>query len=240
MCFFPKAEPTIIMSDHEATLDKLFIWLSPAFPVGAFAFSHGLERAVEDGLVAGRDSLEPWIEGLVDFGSLRNDLILLSVAWKSCITDDMTGLGTIVELGSALQPAMERSNESHTQGTSFLKTIAEAWPSHRLDRFLQEVPAKVAYPVAVGIAAAAHELPLAGTSRIYATQFVGNLLSAAIRLGVIGQTDAQRIHAALLEPIAGRVSWTCEAGIEDIGGACWIADIAAARHETQHTRLFRS
>lgn len=217
----------------------LQVWFSPAFPVGAFAYSHGLEAAVDQGWVDNRSTLESWLSDLVAHGSLQNDLILLAAAWRSANAEDQTQLRDIAELGAALQPSAERHLETTQQGRSFLDAIAAAWPPESsLPRELGE--RDVTYPVAVGVAAALHDIRLPDVLRTYAVSFLSNLTSAAIRLSIIGQTDAQLILAALMPHLIAAAERAETASLDDIGSATLRSDLASMLHETQYSRLFRS
>jgi urease accessory protein len=218
-------------------------WLSPSFPVGAFAYSHGLEWAVEDGSVRDLDSLTAWLEAVVRDGAGRSDMILLAHAWRATTAADWPALAVVAELAAALQPTRERRLESLAQGEAFLKAVRQTWPAAAVETVvatLQEAVPQSAYPIAVGAVSAAHGLALPATLACALTAFVANLSSAAVRLVPLGQTDGQRALAALM-PAAVVVAAEAEtAGLHDIGGAALRADIASARHETQYTRLFRS
>jgi urease accessory protein len=114
--------------------DLLMIWLSPAFPVGAFAFSHGLEKAVEDGLIRDAAGLAGWIADLTRCGSLHNDLVVLAAAWRANRIGDEAGLTQVADLALALQPSAERYLETVTQGNAFREAIRAAWPAPRTQR----------------------------------------------------------------------------------------------------------
>ena len=217
----------------------LMIWLSPGFPVGAFAYSHGLELAVDKGWITDRAGLEGWLAALIEQGSLRNDLILLSEAWQAAKACDAARLGACNALALALCPSAERHLETSTQGNAFVAAINAAWPHPRLDQFWPE-STDHAYPAAVGAAVAAHDIALAPCLYAYALAFITNLASAAIRLSLIGQTDAQRVIAALLPRIDVASLEAETASLETLGGATMRADLASLLHETQYSRLFRS
>lgn len=218
----------------------LQIWLSPAFPVGSFAYSHGLEWAVEEGDVRDAATLAGWIGGLVAHGAPRNDAILLAQAWRAAATRDVAGVGEVNELALALSGSSERLLETATQGTAFLTAIASAWPAPHLDACMKAAGAQTAYPVAVGIAAALHGISLEPTLEAYLVAWVGAIVSAAVRLGVIGQTDGQRTVADLVGDLRLRAVEAATATLDDLGTAAFRSDIAAMRHETQYSRLFRS
>jgi urease accessory protein len=211
--------------------------LSPAFPVGAFAYSHALEWAVESGDAHDAASVEAWIVDLVERGSLRNDLVLFAAAHRAVGANDATVLREIDELALALAGARERRLESAGQGAAFLVAVRAAWPAPGLALFGE---GDHAYAVAVGAAAAAHRLPLADSAAAYALAFVANLVSAAVRLGPIGQTDGQRITAALFPRLTDAAARAAGSTLDDLGGCALRSDIAAMRHETQYSRLFRS
>ena len=213
----------------------LFAWLSPGFPVGAFAYSHGLEAAVESGDVHDRATCAAWIDDLVAVGSIRSDCVLLAAAWGAA--DPLR----VNDLALALAPSRERHLETSSQGTAFLAAVAAAWPAPALVRFVEQVAdGDTAYPVAIGVAAAAHDLPLRETLAAFALAAVSTLVSAVLRLGPIGQSEAQAIIAGLCPTLGMLADWAATSTLADLGGAAWRADIASMRHETQYSRLFRS
>jgi urease accessory protein len=216
----------------------LFVWLSPAFPVGAFAYSHGLEWAFEAGDVIDAASLAGWLSDLLEHGAVRNDAILFVEAYRGAADPD--ALETVAELALALATSAERRLETVTQGDAFAIAIGKSWPCAAMERLRAAWPGSVAYPVAVGVAAAGHGIPLEDALEAFALGFVANLVSAAVRLGIVGQTDGQRVTAALIPEIQSVAAFAHCATLDDLGGATFRSDLAALRHETQYTRLFRS
>ena len=213
----------------------LFTWLSPAFPIGAYAYSHGLEAAVEVGDIRDAATGADWIADLVAFGSIRADCVLLAAAWDA---DDAFSVN---KLALALAPSRERHLETSGQGSAFLLAVAAAWPAPGIVRFAESVgEGDAAYPVAVGVAARAHDLPLRETLAAFAAAAVGNLVSVVLRLGPIGQSEAQGIIARLCPALDALAEWTARSTLGELGGATWRADVASMRHETQYSRLFRS
>lgn len=223
-----------------AALQKLLAWTSPSFPVGAFSYSHGLEAAIESGAVKDADGLAAWLTDVLRHGAGRTDAVLFCHAWRAA--DDPAALATIAELAAAFQPSKERYLEATAQGRAFLSAVTAAWSNPRLAEraalFADGAP--LPYPVAVALAASAHAIPLRAALPAMLTGFVANIVSAGVRAIPIGQTDGQRIIAAL-GPTVGEVAAAAEAaGLDDLGGAALRADIASMNHETQYTRLFRS
>jgi urease accessory protein len=218
----------------------LLIWLSPSFPVGAFAYSHGLEWAVEAGDVADASSLRAWLADLIAFGAPRNDAILFALTFRAAAIGDAGAIVDYNQLAIALSGATERRLETLAQGGAFLAAVRAAWPCATLGLLSAEDNAPVAYPVAVALTAAGHDLALKPSLEAFVLAFVANMVSAAVRLGPIGQTEGQRLVAALLQDVRRVAAEAAEASLDDLGGCAWRSDIAAMKHETQYSRLFRS
>ena len=218
----------------------LTIWLSPSFPVGAFAYSHGLEWTVEAGDVRNEATLAAWLSDLVEHGGARNDAILLAEAHRATAARDTTRLAAVNDLALALSPSSERRLETAQQGRSFMTVVAAAWAHPGLEFSDAALPGDVAYPVALGAACGAHVIALDRACETFALGFVANLVSAAVRLSVVGQTQGQRVLAALAQPVSALGAFAAQSSLDDLGGASFRSDIASMRHETQYSRLFRS
>ena len=216
----------------------LYLWLSPAFPVGAFAYSHGLEWAVEAGDLTGAASVEAWLADLIAAGGPRNDAILFAQAFRAVEACDWPRLAAANSLALALCPSLERRLETISQGDAFVAAASQAWACQPLERLKGEP--SVAYPVAVAAACAGHALALDASLRAFALSLVANLVSASVRLSVIGQSEGQRILAALAWEILALAAFAATSSLDDLGGAALRSDIAAMKHETQYSRLFRS
>ncbi|WNJ88898.1 urease accessory protein UreF [Bosea sp. 685] len=218
----------------------LMVWLSPSFPVGAFAYSHGLEWAFEAGDLHDAATLRDWLEALVVHGSLRNDLILFANACRMVGAGDDAGLIETAELALALANSAERRLETVTQGNAFIAAVRAAWPCDAIEHLRSIWQGDIAYPIAVGVAAAGHGLPLRPSLEAYGLGFVANLVSASVRLGIVGQTDGQRITAGLVPALHEAAAAAETATLDDLGGCALRSDLASLRHETQYSRLFRS
>lgn len=224
----------------EGALYRLMTWLSPAFPVGAYAYSHGLEQVVGQGTVDDRESLAAWAEDVLALGAGRNDAILLGAAWRAARAQDWRALAETCAWGVALAPSAERRLEAVQQGRAFAEAVTASWPCAAVERLRADAGIEIAYPVAVGASAAGHDIPLEPAAQAYLHAFAANLVSAGVRLVPLGQTDGQRALASLEASVARAAREACLATPDDLGGAVFLADIASMRHETQYTRLFRS
>tara|TARA_R110000772_G_scaffold49123_6_gene112824 strand:- start:137342 stop:138016 length:675 start_codon:yes stop_codon:yes gene_type:complete len=221
-----------------ASLYRLLAWLSPGYPVGAFAYSHGLEWAVETGAVADRAGLERWLRDLLAHGGAWSDAVLFACAHDAAAAGDGAALAEINDLAVALCPTSERRLETTAQGNAFLLATRASWPWDGDDADL--IPGDCAYPVAVAWAAAGHGVPLAPALHAFVHAVAANLISAGVRLIPLGQTDGQRVLAALEPDVAAVAAAAGAASLDDAGGCAFLSDAAAMRHETQYTRLFRS
>lgn len=220
-------------STNLPALLRLMTWMSPAFPVGAFSYSMGLEKAVEDGLIHDSAELAEWLSALLEYGSFWNDAVLLVYSAREY--SDSTNLDSVSSLGLALAGSKERYRETLLLGQAFCDA-AKAWPCDALDLLPEDVP----YPVAVGAVSAAHDIALADTLAAYLHASISQMVSAGIRLGVIGQRQSLSILAELEPSIQSVTLRAFESSLDDLGTCAINADIAALRHETQRTRLFRS
>ena len=226
---------------YSARLYRLLAWLSPAFPTGGFSFSHGLEAAAESGLVRDRVSLQHWIGAIIARGGSRIDADVLRDAHRAASAGDVAALATTNEHGVAFRASAEMALETASQGRAFLDTCLAAWPDPLLGRWAVTLgESRVCYPAAVGAAMARAGVPLEWALVGYLQTMAANLVSAGLRLGIIGQTDGQRILAAL-EPVIGSASAAALTRDPDcFGSATFAVELASIAHETQYTRLFRS
>lgn len=208
-------------SDQILTLTQ---WLSPAFPIGAFTYSHGLEASFHAGWVTDGASLQAWLTDLLTLGSANADAHFLAAAYLGNAKE-------VDQLARAFAPCAERLFEADAQGRAFSKTVGRVW-----GRDLEGLT----YPVALGRAARLEKLPVDLTLTLYLQAFVTNLVTNAQRLGPIGQTEAQTLLHALTPLIKETASEASDGELTHIASAAFLSDIAAMAHETQYSRVFRS
>jgi urease accessory protein len=227
-------------ADEGAALYRLMTWLSPAFPVGAFSYSSGIEWAVEAGDIVDAACLRDWLAAVLADGSGFCDGVFLAQAHRAASARDAAGLREIAELAAAFVPSRERQLETSTQGRAFIEIARAAWTCSGLDELVAACGGLIVYPTAVGVVSAAHAIPLAPAMHAFLHALVSNWISAGARLVPLGQTDSQRILAALEPVVVATARRALEASLDDLGSATFRADLAGLRHETQYTRLFRS
>jgi urease accessory protein len=223
-----------------AALYRLMAWLSPAYPVGAFSYSSGIEWAVEAGDIVDAASLQRWLAVMVSEGGGFCDAVFLVHTYRAIEHDEDSALRSVAELATAFAPSKERHLETTAQGRAFLDTTRAAWPTPALDRLLAAWDGPIALPVAVGVTCAGHGIALEPALHAYLHALTANLISTGVRLIPLGQTDGQRVLAALAPVVAATAARALVTALDDIGSAAFRSDIASMRHETQYTRLFRS
>jgi len=235
------------MNDAErgfgAVLYRMLAWFSPSFPIGAFSYSHGLETAVASGKVHDRETLRRWIAAIQTNGAGRMDADTLRDAHRAASQRDLEALTAVNRRGVAFRATSEMALETTGQGEAFLSTCRAAWPEPFLDRWAEmlgqgsEAPCHAA---AVGAAAARADISPGWAMTAYLHAMAANLVLAGLRLGIVGQTDGQRIIATL-EPVVGTaVTRALTRDSSVFGGAALAVDLASMAHETQYSRLFRS
>ncbi len=224
-------------------LYRLLTWLSPGFPVGSFAFSHGLEAAGASGAVRDRDSLQLWISAILASGGGRVDVDILRDAHRASSAGDIRALMDANRRGVAFRATAETRLETTAQGDAFLATCCAAWPHPVLvcwAEAISESGEAVCYAAAVGAATAQAGIPLDCALLGYLQALASNMVSAGLRLGIIGQTDGQRIVAALEPVVRAAVASALTRDPDGFGSATFAVELASMDHETQYTRLFRS
>jgi urease accessory protein len=229
------------MTTTEAALYRLMTWLSPAYPVGAFSYSHGLEYAVEEKLVRDRDTLVDWLTTAVEVGAGHVGGALLAESWRAAAETDTRRLEEVAALAAAWRSSSETALESEAQGAAFLSATRAAWPHPLLDRLVPERRGgPIVLSVAVGATCACHDIALLPALTAYLHSFMSNLVSAGVRLIPLGQSDGQLAIAAL-EPVIERSARRCaQIPLDEVGSAALMLDWCSMRHELQYTRLFRS
>jgi urease accessory protein len=210
---------------RDAQFLTLAQWLSPAYPVGAFAWSHGLERTIGRGGVRDGAGLAAWLADVLEHGAGRSDAILLCAAFRA---EDVT---PVAELAAALAPSRERRMETLQQGAAFAATTRAVWQIDLPD---------MAYPVAVGRAARLMDMAVEPVAQLWLQSFASNLVQAAQRLMPLGQTDAQRILAGLAPSCIRIGTEATQASLDDLGSATFAVDTASMQHSAQYSRIFRS
>ncbi len=216
--------PELTMPEQSHELMILQAWFSPAFPIGAFSYSHGLEAAIQDGLVVDAPTLERWIRLVLTHGSGRNDALFITAAYQH--------IPEANQLCLALSSSKERHLETSELGQAFCHILRASYDI--------DLPEGLAYPVAVGMAAYQKQLQLPLTIQSYLQAFVANLISVGVRAIPIGQQAGQQIMVAMYPAIKTVTSEAENSTLDSLGNAAFISDVMAMKHETSTPRIYRT
>ena len=207
----------------------LFHWLSPAFPTGAFAYSHGLETAVAQGWIQDAAGLTAWLTDLLSDGTLRSDAVWLCLAARAA---DTAALEALNQEARAFAGSACRRREGDRQGAAFADSVSAVWPV--------TIP-PVQMPLAVGYAARQMQFSPGAVAELYTLAFVSNLVAAAQRLMPLGQCAGQAIIADLTPLCAETGRWAAQQTDQSaIASQCYLSDIAAMQHEMFEPKVFQS
>lgn len=206
----------------------LLAFMSPAFPIGGFAYSHGLERAIDDGVVSSADEVREWIRSLLVHGGGWNDAVLFAQAYDA----DAAARSEIDGLVLALAASRERALETSDLGQSFANAVATFSTSEAMNF--------KTYPVAV--AAACQKTCIDKRTGLlgYLQAFSNNLIAVAVRLVPLGQSKGLEVMRDLMPVISKAAERALAASLDDLGSSTLLSDIASMKHETQYSRVFRS
>ena len=206
---------------------KVMAWLSPSYPIGSFAYSHGLEFEIASGNITEKQEVKQWVEDLLKFGSGWNELVLFSLAYKS----DINSLEELSNFAKALAQSKERYEETLALGRAFAKVTSKL-----VMLTGQDMP----LPIVMGMCAKNEDISLEYILPLFAHNFAANLISVAVRLVPLGQTAGQQVLFELFPTIEEVANKALAASIADLGTSCILADIASMKHEILKTRIFRS
>lgn len=212
-------------TDHTSLL-MLLNWMSPTFPIGSFAYSHGLEQAIVDGRISTAAHVENWIADLLQQGSGWNDAILFAQCW-STPTDELN------ECALALAGSAERYMETTHLGRNF-NIAASIWTG------AEKTETAIAYPIAAGQACVMMGIDQHQALIAYLQGFCSALVSVAVRLVPLGQTNGLIVMRNLAPLLTSTAAKAAASNLEDIGTSCFAAEITAMQHETLETRIFRT
>jgi urease accessory protein len=207
--------------DRPGDLLRLLTWFSPSFPIGAFGYSHGLEWAIDAGVVTERASLTSWLLDLAERGSGWNDMVLVAAAWRG---------QDVATLAQSMSPSAERQLETMQLGEAFA-SAATPW--------IADLP-RGPYPVAVGVACARMGIGIEAALVAFLHSFLANLISVAVRLIPLGHIQGLTVLYELEPIVVATARRAAASNLDDLGSATILSDIASMRHEVQHKRVFRS
>jgi urease accessory protein len=215
---------------------------SPALPIGGFAYSQGLEQAIEDRLVNDAQTAQIWIHDILMFSLAKQELVLWIQVYNAVSADDMQALDRLNTEILSLRETREFRLESTQMGQSLAKLFPQ-WPeAQHFTQQLKAYPKTIAltYTAAFAAICAASKVPLELGLTSYLWGWAENQVVAAVKQIPLGQSAGQEILHALKKSIPEAIAIACNTPADELGSAAIGLAISSARHENQYSRLFRS
>ncbi len=219
----------------DTSLIRLMQLSSASLPVGAYAFSQGLESAVENGWITNLDETEAWLRTQIEFSLLKVDLPIIFRVRQALDKNDIDG----VNYWNAFLLACRETKELHLTDEATGTALKRLLKQLELGRLVEEL--KVPAFLTVFCAAAKHwQISEEACCLGYLWSWLENQVAAATKLVPLGQTDAQILLGRLQASLPEYIESATEISDENIGSSLPALAIACAQHETQYSRLFRS
>ncbi|ALG68622.1 urease accessory protein UreF [Beggiatoa leptomitoformis] len=223
---------------HLAPLLHLCHLVSPTLPIGMFAYSQGLESAIQQKWVVDEASAQAWIAGLLQHTLSHLDLAVLVRLYRAWQTTNQTQ----VEYWNSYLYASRESAELRAEDRHLGQTLARLLTTLELPQasiyYQKDTP--VCYATVFSLAAVHWHIPLEETLMGYAWSWLENQTMAAVKLIPLGQSAGQRILLTTQAIIPHCVEHSLSLTDADIGFFAPMLAIGSALHETQYSRLFRS
>ena len=202
-------------------LQILQIWFSSSFPVGSYAYSHGLEALIDDDKIKNRDDVREYLEALLFYGSLRNDYIFLKSVYMGEEINDLI-------LASA--SSKERHTEMIDMGNSFRKIMKDSW-----ELVLEE---NTSFVYCISKAALHFDIKFDDLIKFYLQSYISNLINVCVKHIPMSQKDGQILNVNFIDQIQKFLDQSYQLTLKDIGTSFFIGDIFAIKHENLDSRIY--
>ena len=209
---------------------------SPSLPIGGFAWSQGLEAAIEQGWLKNEGDFSAWVDGVLQHSFRWQEIPLLKRLHAAAEQQDLVTLQCWNRTGLALRESAELYQEDTQMGAALLRLMrdlefpfAREWNSE-----------PIGYPTAFAIACCHHRIPLLQTAAAFVWSWLENQIAAALKLFPLGQTAGQRVFQKIAPDIEAVIAFAVTVQDSEIGISLPGVVMASMQHEEQYSRLFRS
>ena len=199
----------------------LQIWFSSSFPIGSFAYSHGLEAMIDNKYIKDEKDILKCIDVLTNHGTLKNDFIYIKETYEGYELNDIV-------LANAA--SKERYFETISLGKSFSKILKETWSF--------DLEPNLSYPICIGKAGLHFKIPFDKLITFYFQSFISNLINICVKHIPLGQKVGQDCIIETLPKIEKLLKDMKNFSMEDIGGINFVSDIHSIKHENLRTRIY--
>ena len=220
-------------------ISSLRLWqlISPALPVGAYAYSQGLEYALEAGWLKNESDVYDWIKGQLQHNLAHLDIPILQRLYQAWQQDDYAAVNDWTRYLLASREAAELKTEDQNLGRA-LATLLVQLELAQAQLYIQAQ--QPAFVTLLALAACHWHISLQEIAQGYLWMWSENQVAAAVKLVPLGQTSGQKMLLALADAIPEAVETGLQLSDDDIGMSAPGLGIASALHESQYSRLFRS
>jgi len=211
----------IKMNNIKDPLQILQIWFSSSFPVGSYAYSHGLEAIIDNKLIKNKDDIEEYLNALLFNGTLRNEYIFIKSIYEGKEINNLI-------LSSA--SSKERQIEMVDMGNSFRKIMKQSWDF--------ELAENTAFTYCLTKAAIHFNIKFDYLIKFYLQSFISNLINVCVKHIPISQKDGQKLNVIFINQIQDFLQKSEKLNLEDIGSTFFIGDLFSIKHENLETRIY--
>ena len=211
----------IKMNSIKDPLQILQIWFSSSFPVGSYAYSHGLEAIIDNKLIKNKDDVEEFLNALLFNGTLRNEYIFIKSIYEGKEINNLI-------LSSA--SSKERQIEMVDMGNSFRKIMKQSWDF--------ELAENTAFTYCLTKAAIHFNIKFDYLIKFYLQSFISNLINVCVKHIPISQKDGQKLNVIFINQIQDFLQKSEKFNLEDIGSTFFIGDLFSIKHENLETRIY--
>ena len=211
----------IKMNNIKDPLQILQIWFSSSFPVGSYAYSHGLEAIIDNKLIKNKNDVEEFLNALLFNGTLRNEYIFIKSVYEGKEINNLI-------LSSA--SSKERQIEMVDMGNSFRKIMKQSWDL--------ELTENTAFTYCLSKAAIHFNIKFEYLIKFYLQSFISNLINVCVKHIPISQKDGQKLNVIYINKIQDFLQESEKLSLEDIGSTFFIGDLFSIKHENLETRIY--
>lgn len=209
------------MNKSKDPLQILQIWFSSSFPIGSYAYSHGIEALIDEKKITNKNEVKEYLNALLNYGTLRNDYIFIKSLYNRY---------EINELILASASSKERKIEMIDIGNSFRKILNDSWNF--------ELPNNTSYIYCLAKAGIHFNISFEDLIKFYLHSFISNLINACVKHIPMSQKDGQTLNVYFIEIIQKFLLQSKELTLNDIGTTFFIGDIYSIKHENLKTRIY--
>ena len=199
----------------------LQVWFSSSFPIGSYAYSHGLEALIDDKKIKNKDDVKEFLDALLFYGTLRNDYIFMKSIYKG---------EEINELILASASSKERQIEMIDMGNSFRKIMKDSWEL--------SLPENTSFIYCLAKAGLHFDIKFDDLIKFYLQSFISNLINVCVKHIPMSQKDGQSLNVIFINQIQDFLTHAKKLTLRDLGSTFFIGDIFAIKHENLDSRIY--